>query len=116
MNSLDEITNQYLRSDLPQIQVGDKVEVISKNFSPNKKEGYRLTHFRGTVIAQKNRKQISYTFAVLKESNKIAIRSTFSYHSPLLVSIKKLGKINSKVRRAKLSYLERELNQKKDNE
>ena len=72
MNSLTEITNQYLRSDLPQIQVGDKVEVISKNFSQNKKDGYRLTHFRGTVIAQKNQKQISYTFAVLKESNKIA--------------------------------------------
>ncbi|CAJ0762890.1 4214_t:CDS:2, partial [Entrophospora sp. SA101] len=51
-----------------------------------------------------------------KGSDKVAIRSIFTYHSPLIASIKKIGKINQKVRRAKLYYLERELAKKKDNE
>src|SRR4051812_18557277 len=126
MDTLHEISKQYFRTDLPSLQVGDKVEIITKHFNKNEKAKKneekskpRLTHFKGTIIAQKNSGQISYTFSVLKEnkgSDKVAIRSIFSYHSPLLVSIKKLGKINQKVRRAKLYYLERELAKKKDNE
>jgi ribosomal protein L19 len=116
MNLLSEITKQYFRTDLPLLQVGDKVEVITKNIDPREKDKYRLTHFKGTVIAQKNPKQISYTFSVLKESSKVVISSVFSYHSPLMVSIKKLGRINRKIRRAKLYYWERELARKKDNE
>src|SRR6266511_4534013 len=109
MDILQEISQQYFRTDLPPLQIGDKVEITTKNFNKNekkkgnKKPKYRLTHFKGTVITQKNPKQISYTFSVLREnkgSDKVAIRSIFSYHSPLLVSIKKLGKINQKVRRA----------------
>jgi len=115
-NVLYEITKPHLRTDLPLLQIGDKVEVISKNFNKNEKDKYRLTHFKGIVIAQKNKNQISYTFSVLKESNKVAIRSIFSYHSPLITSIKKFGRINQKVRRAKLYYLERQLAKKKDNE
>ena len=124
MDAIRDITKQYFRADLPPLQVGDKIEVTTKNFSQNEKNKdgkpkYRLTHFKGTVIAQKNPHQISYTFSVLKEgkgSDKVAIRSVFSYHSPLIISIKKLGKINKKVRRAKLYYLERELAKKKENE
>lgn len=125
MNIICDITKQYFRADLPSLEVGDKVEVTTKHINPNEtskkseKEKFRLTHFKGTVIAQKNPGQISYTFSVLKDnkgSDKVAIRSIFSYHSPFIISIKKLGKINQKVRRAKLYYLERELTKKKDNE
>ncbi|CAG8839595.1 5207_t:CDS:1, partial [Racocetra persica] len=49
---------------------GDEVEVIAKNFHPQEKDKYRLTHFKGVVIARKNPQKISYTFSVLKESNK----------------------------------------------
>lgn len=124
MDTIRDITKQYFRTDLPPLQVGDKVEITTKNFNQNEKNKedgktkYRLTHFKGTVITQKNPHQISYTFSVLKDSkgsDKVAIRSIFSYHSPLIVSIKKIGKINQKVRRAKLYYLERELAKKKDN-
>ncbi|CAJ0845123.1 8018_t:CDS:2 [Entrophospora sp. SA101] len=114
-----EINKEYFRTDLPQLEVGDKVEIITKNFKKSEKDKYRLTHFKGTVIAQKNKQRISYNFSVLKESkgsDKVAIRGIFSYHSPLIMSIKKLGKINQKIRRAKLYYLERELAKKKDNE
>ena len=107
MNILQEITQQYLRTDLPELQIGDIVEITIKNYKQNEKDKFRLTHFKGTVIAQKNKKQISYTFSVLKETNKVKVRSTFLYHSPFLVSIKKLRRINQKVRRAKLYYLER---------
>src|SRR6185369_12538784 len=124
MDTIRDITKQHFRTDLPPLQVGDKVEITTKNFNQNEKNKddgktkYRLTHFKGTVITQKNPHQISYTFSVLKDSkgsDKVVIRSTFSYHSPLIVSIKKIGKINQKVRRAKLNYLERKLAKKKDN-
>src|SRR3954454_21506671 len=125
MDKIRDITKQYFRTDLPPLQVGDKVEITTKNFNKNEKAKddekpkHRFTHFKGTVITQKNTGQISYTFSVLKESKgseKVAIRSIFSYHSPLIMSIKKLGRINQKIRRAKLYYLDRELAKKKDNE
>ena len=125
MDTIRDITKQYFRTDLPPLQIGDKVEITTKNFNKNEKvknneePKHRLTHFKGTVITQKNPGRISYTFSVLKDSKgneKVAIRSIFSYHSPLIVEIKKLGKIREKVRRAKLYYLERELAKKKDNE
>jgi ribosomal protein L19 len=116
MDTPQEISKQYFRTDLPELQVGDKVEIIIKNLNKNEKDKQRLTRFEGTVITQKNKQQIGYTFSVLKESSKVAVKSVFLYHSPLIVSIKKLGRINQKVRQAKLYYLERELAKKKDNE
>jgi len=125
MDANRDITKQYFRNDLPPLQVGDEVEVTTKNFNPNEKnkddgkQKYRLTRFKGTVIAQKNPRQISYTFSVLKDSkggDKVAVRSIFSYHSPLIISIKKLGRIDEKICQAKLYHLERELAKKKDNE
>ncbi|CAG8617011.1 6906_t:CDS:2 [Ambispora gerdemannii] len=74
MDTLQEISKQYFRTDLPPLQVGDKVEITTKNFNKNEKAKneekpkLRLTHFKGTVIGQKNPGQISYTFSVLKES------------------------------------------------
>src|SRR3954465_8597941 len=125
MDTIRDITKQYFRTDLPPLQVGDKVEITTKNFNQNEKNKddgklkNRLTRFKGTVIAQKNPHQISYTFSVLKDSkggDKVAVRSVFSYHSPLIISIKKLGRISEKVCQAKLYHLERELAKKKDNE
>jgi len=125
MYTVHDIVKQYFRTDLPPLQVGDEVEITTKNLNKSKKskkdesEKYRLTHFKGVIIGEKNKGQISYTFSVLKEnkgSDKVAIRSIFSYHSPFIVSIKKLGKLNQEINQAKLYYLERELAKKKDNE
>src|ERR1051326_8545547 len=109
MDTLYQISKQYFRTDLPSLQIGDKFEVTAKHFIQKEKNDstpkFRLTHFKGTIIAQKNQGQISHTFSVLRDSkgrDKLAIRSTFSYHSPFIVSIKKTGKILRKVRRAKL--------------
>ncbi|CAH1755786.1 15094_t:CDS:10 [Entrophospora sp. SA101] len=68
MDTIQEINKEYFRTDLPQLEVGDKVEIITKNFKKSEKDKYRLTHFKGTVIAQKNKQRISYNFSVLKES------------------------------------------------
>ncbi|CAI2162901.1 17019_t:CDS:1 [Funneliformis geosporum] len=125
MDTIREITKQYFRTDLPPLQVGDKVEIITKNFNQNEKNKedgkpkHRLTRFKGTVIGQKNPCQIGYTFSVLKDSkggDKVAVKSIFSYHSPSIVSIKKIGRIDEKVHQAKLYHLEKELAKKKDNE
>ena len=123
---LDEINRQYFRTDLPELEVGDEVEVVIKNpdrIEPKSSKGQggkpskgsenqkrSLSSFRGLIIARENKNQISYTFSVLGESNKSVIITTkFLYHSPLIVSIKKVGRIRGKVRQGKLYYLERRI-------
>ena len=40
MNNLSEIDKQYFRTDLPSLEIGDKVEVITKNLLKNEKFKY----------------------------------------------------------------------------
>src|SRR4051812_425883 len=95
-----DIVKQYFRTDLPKLHTYDKVEVVTKSLNKNEKGKHRLIRIEGIVIAQKNQGQISYTFSVLTESSKIAIKNTFYYHSPLIVSIKKIGGVKLKSHRA----------------
>src|SRR4051794_40210418 len=115
MNILHEIASSYFRNDLPSLEVGEKVEVVNKIWDKKDPKKYRLSSFKGTIIACRNKKQISYTFTVLKESKKIMVKNIYFYHSPLIDNIKKIGKL-PKVRRAKLFYLERLLAEKKNKE
>ena len=115
-NLLEKITKSYLRDDLPSLQIGEKVEVVTKIQDKENKEKFKLSSFKGIIIAQRRKKQISYNFTVLHESNKLTIKQTFFYHSPLIAEIKKMGKINQKVRRAKLYFLERKLSSRKAGE
>lgn len=115
-NLLSQITKPYLRNDLPTLNVGEKIEVISKIFDKKDKEKYKLSSFRGIVISQKKKQQLNYNFTVLHESNKLILKQIFFYHLSLIVEIKKLGQINQKVRRAKLYFLERKLAAKKAGE
>jgi len=113
---LKQITKSYLRDDLPPLQVGEKVEVITKIQNKENKEKFKLSSFKGIIIAQRRKKQISYNFTILHESSKLVIKQTFFYHSRLIAEIKKMGKINQKVRRAKLYFLERKLASRKAGE
>ena len=111
---LDQITKPYFRNDLPSLEVGEKVEVIMKIQSQEK---HNFSSFKGIIIAQKRKKQISHNFTVLDdESKKLVIKQTFFYHSPLIIKIKKLGRINQKVRQAKLYFYERKLSARKAGE
>jgi len=122
MNTVSDISKQYFRTDFPSLKVGEEIEITTKYFPRNQnekqnkgdkeKKKFRLTHFKGIIISQKNCGQISHNFSILKESSKLAIRSIFFYHSPLMISIKKIGN-SKKVHRAKLYYLERELTKKR---
>ncbi|CAH1764137.1 9117_t:CDS:2 [Entrophospora sp. SA101] len=85
-NLLSQITKSCLRDDLPSLEVGERVEVITKIQDKENKEKFKLSSFKGIIIAQRRKKQISYNFTVLHES-----------------------KINQKIRRAKLYFLERKL-------
>ena len=106
---LSEITEQYKRKDLPEVKIGDKLEVVTNHKS---REKSRLTTFKGIVIGKKNPKQISYTFTLVYEGKFIVSRGIFSYHSPSIVSIKIIPS-RKKYRRSKLNFLERRLSAKK---
>jgi len=118
-NLLNQINKSCLRHDLPNLAVGEKVEVIIKTKTldkDSKQEKDKLTSFQGIIISWKRPRQISCNFTVLKESSKIIVKQIFFYNSPLIVEIKKLGQINRQVRRAKLYFLEREMAKKKEHE
>lgn len=96
---LEEVTNEYKKSDVPTFYSGDTVQV-----SVRIKEGdrERIQLFEGLVI-KKRGGGINETFTVRKVSFGVGIERTFPIHSPLVADIKVLRK--GKVRRAKLHYI-----------
>ena len=99
MNVLDQITQEYKRTDLPDFQVGDTVKVHIKI-----KEGSRerIQVFEGFVL-KKQSGGVSETFTVRKISSGIGVEKTFPIHSPHVVTVDIIRR--GKVRRAKLYYL-----------
>ena len=99
MNLLQAFTNEQLKTEVPEINVGDTIRVHNKI-----KEGSRerIQMFEGTVIA-KHGGGISETFTVRRISYGCGVEKTFPLHSPNVAGIKvvRVGK----VRRAKLYYL-----------
>ena len=99
MNILNEIGKEQLRTDLPQVNIGDTVHVFIKV-----KEGTRerVQMFEGTVISRKHG-GISETFTVRRVSYGVGVEKTFLLNSPNIDRIAVIRK--GKVRRAKLYYL-----------
>ena len=93
------IEAKQLRSDLPQINVGDTVRVWVKVVEGSRE---RLQAFEGTVIAKRNG-GIRETFTVRRVSYGIGVERTFPLHSPRVDHIEMIRR--GKVRRAKLYYL-----------
>jgi large subunit ribosomal protein L19 len=100
MDSLvKKATDEMLRKDLPQFNVGDTVRVVSKLLEGGSE---RVHAFEGVVISRSGR-GISETFTVRKLSYGIGVERIFPVHSP---QIEKISVIKSgRVRRAKLYYL-----------
>jgi large subunit ribosomal protein L19 len=100
MNSvIDDIESPYIRSDLPELRVGDTVRVHTKI-----KEGTRerVQVFEGLIIAYKkggNRAAIT----VRKVSHSVGVERIFPLSSPAVDKIE--VKSHGVVRRAKLYYL-----------
>ena len=99
MDMLQAFTNEQLKAEIPEINVGDTIRVHNKI-----KEGSRerIQMFEGTVIA-KHGGGISETFTVRRVSYSVGVEKTFPIHSPNVVKVDIVR--SGVVRRAKLYYL-----------
>jgi large subunit ribosomal protein L19 len=102
MNAQDLIRSieaEYLKSDLPEIQIGDQVRIGVKIQEGGKE---RIQPYEGVVIAARH-SGINRTITVRKIFQGVGVERVFLVHSPRVASIKVLRR--GKVRRAKLFYL-----------
>ena len=94
-----ELEKEQLRTDLPELQVGDTVRVFVKVVEGNRE---RLQNFEGLVIKIQGG-GVRKSFTVRRISYGIGVERTFPYNSP------RIGRIEvvrpGEVRRAKLYYL-----------
>jgi large subunit ribosomal protein L19 len=97
--TIKDLENNFIRTDLPVLKIGDNVKIGVKIIEGNKE---RVQFYEGTIIARKN-SSINTTITVRKVLQGIGIERVFLIHSPKLDSITVLR--SSKVRRAKLYYL-----------
>lgn len=90
---------EQLKTDLPELVVGDTVRVNVKVVEGARE---RIQAFEGTLIAKKGG-GVSETITVRRLSYGVGVERTFPIHSPRIDSIELLRR--GKVRRAKLYYL-----------
>ncbi|WP_017316673.1 50S ribosomal protein L19 [Mastigocladopsis repens] len=93
------IEAEQLKSNLPEIFVGDTVRVGVKIKEGDK---YRVQPYEGVVIGKRNG-GINETITVRRVFQGVGVERVFLLHSPRIDSIKILRR--GKVRRAKLYYL-----------
>ena len=99
MDILQQITQEQIRTDLPQLSIGDTVRVYVKVKEGNRE---RLQMFEGTII-KKNHGGIQETFTVRRVSYGVGVERTFPTNSPKIDHIDVVR--HGRVRRAKLYYL-----------
>lgn len=99
MDLIGTLTQQYMKPELPEMNVGDSVRVTVRV-----KEGSRERNqaFDGTIIAKKHG-GINETITVRRISYNVGCEKVFPVHSPTIVSVDTIRR--GKVRRAKLYYL-----------
>jgi len=97
--TIQSVENNFLKQDLPTLQIGDNVKVGVKIIEGTRE---RVQFYEGTIIAKKN-SLINTTITVRKILQGIGIERIFLIHSPKIDSIQVLR--SSKVRRSKLYYL-----------
>ncbi|NKB87898.1 MAG: 50S ribosomal protein L19 [Acidobacteria bacterium] len=99
MNLLQEVTAEYLRTDIPDFGAGDTIQVHLRVVEGNKE---RIQVFEGVVIGRRGGKE-SMSFTVRKISDGVGVERIFALHSPSIekIEVRRRGK----VRRAKLNYL-----------
>ena len=96
---INNVQNNFLKKNLPNLQIGDNVRIGVKIIEGNKE---RVQFYEGIVLAKKN-SSVNTTITVRKVLQGIGIERVFLIHSPKIDSITILR--SSKVRRAKLYYL-----------
>ena len=99
MDLIKILSEQYMKPELPELNVGDTVRITVRV-----KEGSRERNqaFEGTIIAKKHG-GINETITVRRISYGVGCEKVFPVHSPSIVSVETVRR--GKVRRAKLYYL-----------
>ncbi|MBQ8551542.1 MAG: 50S ribosomal protein L19 [Clostridia bacterium] len=99
MDLIKAFTNEQLKENVPELNVGDTIRIHNKIKEGNRE---RIQLFEGTIIA-KNGGGISETFTVRRVSYGVGVEKTFPVHSPNVEKVEVIRR--GKVRRAKLYYL-----------
>ena len=99
MNVLDTITQDQLRTDLPEFRAGDTIRMEVKVREGDKE---RVQLFQGVVI-QRSGHGIGETVTVRKISQGIGVERIFPLHSPSVGKIQVLRR--GKVRQSRIYYL-----------
>ncbi len=99
MDVIKAIEKEYLKTDAPDISVGDSVKVHIKIKEGNKE---RIQIFEGFVIAKRGA-GLKETITVRRISYGIGVEKVFPIHAPNVDKIQRVRK--NKARRAKLYYL-----------
>ena len=99
MDIIESLTSAQLRTDLPELCIGDtvKVHVLIKEGTRE-----RIQVYEGTIIAKKHA-GIAQTVTVRRLSYGVGVEKIFPVNSPNIDKIEIVRK--GKVRRAKLYYL-----------
>lgn len=99
MKLVQEVTASQIRSDLPEIAIGDTV-IVGVNIIEGSKK--RVQDYQGLVIKMRGT-GVSRSFVVRKISNGIGVERVFPMNSPIIAYVKVVS--HGKVRRAKLYFL-----------
>jgi large subunit ribosomal protein L19 len=99
MDLVKMLSEQYMKPELPEMNVGDTVRVLVRVKEGNRE---RVQAFEGTIIAKKHG-GINQTITVRRVSYNVGVEKVFPVHSPSIVSVETVRR--GKVRRAKLYYL-----------
>jgi large subunit ribosomal protein L19 len=100
MEKIKIIESRFAKKDMPKINVGDTVKVLTR--IPEGPDKFRLHPFEGIIIAKEG-SGVSERFTVRKVSYGEGIERVFPTHSPSIerIEILRSGKVN----KAKLYYL-----------
>ena len=99
MDLVKILSEQYMKKELPEMNVGDTVRIMVRVKEGNRE---RTQAFEGTIIAKKHG-GINETITVRRISYGVGCEKVFPVHSPSIVSVETVRR--GKVRRAKLYYL-----------
>lgn len=99
MDLVKVLAEQQIRTDLPELKIGDTVKVHAKIKEGNRE---RVQIFEGTIIAMKH-SGINKTVTIRRISYGVGVEKTFPVNSPNIAKFEVVR--NGKVRRAKLYYL-----------
>lgn len=99
MNMMDKINREQLKSDLPELKIGDTLKIHTRIIEGDKE---RVQIFTGTMIGRRGA-GIGETIKLRRVAFGQGMERVFPLHSPRIAKIEVVK--NATVRRAKLYYL-----------